>query len=125
MEGAPLDRAARLAGHVSGDSTVAYALAFARAVEAGLDVEVPPRAAWLRALAAELERLANHFGDIGAICNDASFSMMHAHCGVLRERVLRAAEIAFGHRLMMDAIIPGGVKRDLPPDAGAALTALV
>ncbi len=40
---------------------------------------------------AELERLANHFGDIGAICNDASFSLMHAQCGILRERVLRAA----------------------------------
>ena len=47
---------------------------------------------WLRALMAELERLANHFGDIGAICNDASFALMHAHCGILRERVLRAAE---------------------------------
>ena len=56
----------------------------------------------LRALMAELERLANHFGDIGAICNDASFSLMHAHCGILRERVLRAAEACFGHRLMMD-----------------------
>ena len=51
----------------------------------------PPRAVWLRALMAELERLANHFGDIGAICNDASFALMHAHCGILRERVLRAA----------------------------------
>ena len=51
----------------------------------------PPRAVWLRALMAELERLANHFGDIGAICNDASFALMHAHCGMLRERVLRAA----------------------------------
>ena len=46
------------------------------------------RAIYLRALMAELERLANHFGDIGAICNDASFSLMHAQCGILRERVL-------------------------------------
>ena len=49
------------------------------------------RAVWLRALMAELERLANHLGDIGAICNDAAFALMHAHCGVLRERVLRAS----------------------------------
>ena len=48
--------AARLAGRVSGDSTVAYALAFARAVEAALGLEAPPRAIWLRALMAELER---------------------------------------------------------------------
>ena len=109
MAGAPLDKAARLAGRVSGDSTVAYALAFARAVEAALEIEAPPRAACLRALMAELERLANHFGDIGAICNDASFALMHAHCGILRERVLRAADACFGHRLMMDRVVPGGV----------------
>ena len=51
---------------------------------------------------AELERIANHFGDIGAICNDASFSLIYAECGMLRERTLRAAQACFGHRLMMD-----------------------
>ena len=113
MAGAPLGKAARLAGRVSGDSTVAYALAFARAVEAAAGVEAPARAVWLRALMAELERLANHLGDIGAICNDASFALMHAHCAVLRERVLRACDAAFGHRLMMDCVIPGGIASDL------------
>jgi Ni,Fe-hydrogenase III large subunit len=112
MAGATLDKAARLAGRISGDSTVAYALAFAHGVEAAAEVEVPPRAIYLRALMAELERLANHFGDIGAICNDASFSLMHTHCGILRERVLRAADACFGHRLMMDAVVPGGVARE-------------
>jgi Ni,Fe-hydrogenase III large subunit len=125
MAGADLAHGARLAGRLSGDSAVAFAWAFALAAERALGVEAPKRAAWLRALAAELERLANHFGDIGAICNDASFSMMHAHCGVLRERVLRAAQTAFDHRLMMDAVIPGGVARDLPPEAASALTALI
>ena len=113
MIGADLHHASRLAGRTSGDSTVAYALAFARAVEAALNVQIPPRAAWLRALMAELERLANHFGDFGAICNDASFSMMHAKCGALREQILRAAAASFGHRLMMDCVIPGGVSTDL------------
>ena len=70
---------------------------------------------------AELERLANHFGDIGAICNDASFSIMHAQCGILRERVLRAADACFGHRLMMDRIVPGGVARDIAADGVAAV----
>ena len=60
---------------------------------------------------AELERLANHLGDIGAICNDASFALMHAHCGVLRERVLRAADAAFGHRLMRDCVVSGRHRR--------------
>ena len=125
MTGAPLDKAARLAARVSGDSTVAYGLAFARAVEAALDIEAPPRAAYLRALMAELERLANHFGDIGAICNDASFALMHAQCGILRERVLRAAHACFGHRLMMDRVVPGGVSCDLPAEGATALRGLV
>jgi Ni,Fe-hydrogenase III large subunit len=113
MRGADLERAAKLAGRVSGDSTVAYAIAFARAVEAAVGTDAPPRAHWLRALMAELERLANHLGDIGGICNDASFAMMQAHCAVLRERVLRASDACFGHRLMRDCVVPGGISADL------------
>jgi Ni,Fe-hydrogenase III large subunit len=113
MNGATLEKGAKLAGRTSGDSTVAYALAFARAVEAALGIAVPARAVHLRALMAELERLANHVGDIGAICNDASFSLMHAQCGILRERTLRTADACFGHRLMMDCVVPGGVAGDV------------
>ena len=125
IAGASIERAAALAGRVSGDSTVAFALAFARAVESALALEIPPRAVWLRALLAELERLANHFGDIGAICNDAALAIMHAQFGLLRERVLRAADTCFGHRLMMDRVVPGGVDRDLPADGERILQALV
>jgi Ni,Fe-hydrogenase III large subunit/Ni,Fe-hydrogenase III component G len=125
MAGADLGRAARLAGRTSGDSTVAYAIAFARAAEAALGLETPPRALHLRGLMAELERLANHFGDIGAVCNDASFSLMHAHCGVLREMTLRAADAGFGHRLMMDTVVPGGVAADLAAGGAEHMTALI
>ena len=125
MTGAPLDKAARLAGRTSGDSTVAYALAFALAVEAASGISVPGRARYLRALMAELERLANHFGDFGAICNDASFSIMHAECGVLRERTLRCADSCFGHRLMMDCVVPGGVAGDLDADRVGTVSALL
>ena len=103
-----------------------------RAVESALGLEPPPRAVWLRALMAELERIANHFGDIGAMCNDASFSLMHAHCSILREQVLRVADVCFGHRLMMDRIVPGGIVgdsttgvasiRDIDQDDRAALS---
>jgi len=113
MDGAALEDAAKLASRTSGDSTVAYAFAFAQAAEAALQVKAPPRAIYLRALMAELERLANHFGDVGAICNDASFSLMHAQCGILRERTLRAAAASFGHRLMMDVVVPGGIACDI------------
>ena len=125
MEGMSIDRASVLAGRVSGDSTVAYALAFARAIEAAHGIEVPVRAVWLRALMSELERLANHFGDIGAICNDAGFAMMHAQCGHLREQVLRVADKCFGHRLMMDQVAPGGVRTDLPKDGKELIRALL
>ncbi|HKF72718.1 MAG TPA: nickel-dependent hydrogenase large subunit, partial [Stellaceae bacterium] len=119
MAGKTPAEAARLAARRSGDATVAHSFAFARAVEAALDIEVPPRAVWLRALMAELERIANHIGDVGAICNDASFILMQAQCTTLRERVLGAAGQYFGHRLMMDRVVPGGVAVDLD-EAGAA-----
>jgi Ni,Fe-hydrogenase III large subunit len=125
MRGAEIFRAAQFAARTSGDSTVAYGVAFARAVEAALGLEAPPRAHWLRGLMAELERLANHFGDIGAVCNDATFTLMHAQCGILRERVLRAADFCFGHRLMMDRVVPGGVAGDLSAEGVARLRALV
>ncbi len=125
VQGAELEFAAKLAGRVSGDSAVAYAFAFARAVEAALGLEAPPRAQWLRALMAELERLANHLGDIGAICNDAAFALMLAHCGVLRERVLRAADAAFGHRFMRDLVVPGGVATDLEAGHVSTLRTLI
>lgn len=122
MAGASLAAASKLAGRVSGDSTVAYSLAFAQAVESALGTEPPPRAVWLRALMAELERLANHLGDIGAVCNDAAFALMLAHCSALREEVLRACSAAFGHRLMRDRIVPGGVTCELDADGMAAIS---
>jgi Ni,Fe-hydrogenase III large subunit len=125
MAGAPLEKAARLAARISGDSTVAASIAFARAVESALGIEPPPRAVYLRALMAELERLANHFGDIGAICNDASFSLIHAHCGILREHVLRVADACFGHRLMMDRVMPGGVAIDIAKAGADSVPILV
>jgi len=125
MAGATIEHAARLAGRTSGDSTVAYAFAFARAVEAAVGVTPPPRAVWLRALMAELERIANHLGDVGAICNDASFSIMLAHCGILRERVLRCSAACFGHRLMMDCVVAGGVAMDLSAEGERCIRALL
>jgi len=124
MHGATVAQAAKLAGRTSGDSTVAYAVAFARAVEAALGIAAPPRAVFLRGVIAELERIANHLGDVGAICNDVAFSIMLTHCGVLREKVLRGARACFGHRLMMDCVVPGGVVIDLTPEGVSALRAL-
>jgi Ni,Fe-hydrogenase III large subunit len=120
---AGLAKAARIVARISGDSTVALSFAFSLAVEAALGIEAPRRAAILRGVMAELERIANHLGDIGAVCNDAAFALIHAHCGIFRERVLAASDAAFGHRLMMDRIVPGGVAQDIAADGGAAILA--
>ncbi len=125
MAGAAISRGAQIAARISGDSTVGYGFGFALAVESALGVEIPPRAKYLRALMAELERLANHVGDIGGICNDAAFSMMLAQCALIRERILRASFACFGHRLMMDRIQPGGVSVDLAAERVDELQALM
>ncbi len=109
---APLD-GFRLAGRVSGDSTVAYAWAYCMALESASACTVPPRARWLRALMLERERVANHLGDLGALGNDAALAFGLAQFSRLREDWQRLALAAFGHRLMMDSVVPGGVTHDL------------
>jgi len=111
----------RLAGRVSGDSTVAYAWAYAQALEAIALAAVPPRALWLRALALERERIANHLGDLGYLGNDGGFAFGLAQFSRLKEQVLRTNHAAFGHRMMMDHVVPGGVARDLAPEHAQAI----
>ncbi|SJZ95904.1 Ni,Fe-hydrogenase III large subunit [Enhydrobacter aerosaccus] len=117
MAGADIARGAKLAARISGDSTVAYGWAFAGAVEAALDWVVPPRGVMLRAVLAEIERLSHHISDVGAICNDASVITINARCMLQREDVLTVAKSCFGHRMMMDRIVPGGVAVDLSSEA--------
>ena len=123
MAGAEVEQAARIVGRISGDSTVAYAWAFARAVEAALGWAPPPRAVLLRGIMAELERLSHHINDVGAICNDASVLTIHARCTLQREDVLAVADACFGHRLMMDCVVPGGVPPTCRPKVSAASAA--
>jgi len=107
----------RLAGRVSGDSTVAYAWAYCMALESAAACEIPQRAQWLRALMLERERVANHLGDLGALGNDAALAVALAHFSRLKEDWLRLSNELFGHRFMMDCVVPGGVARDV--DAAA------
>ena len=83
----------------------------------------PSRALYLRA-DGRARRLANHFGDIGAICNDAAFALMHAQPAFCASAAC-ARPVCFGHRLMMDVIVPGGVARDMAADGPAQLRALL
>jgi len=111
----------RLAARVSGDSAVAFSWAYCQALEGMAGAHPSQRACWLRALALELERVANHLGDIGAIGNDAGFAFGLAQFSRLKEQLLRAAELALGQRYLMDFVVPGGVRVDLLPDGAGLL----
>ncbi|MGC1176432.1 NADH-quinone oxidoreductase subunit C, partial [Polaromonas sp.] len=106
-------QAYRLAGRVSGDSTVAYAWAYGMALEAAAACDISSRASHLRALMLERERVANHLGDLGALGNDAAFAFGLSQFSRLREDWLRLSHAVFGHRLMMDCVVPGGVAGDI------------
>ncbi|MGY6276430.1 hydrogenase large subunit [Methylomonas sp. MgM2] len=104
---------ARLAGRVSGDTTVSHSWAACMAMERAAGLSIPPRAALIRGILAERERIANHLGDIGAICNDVAFTFAQIQFSRLREDWLRTQAKIFGHRLLMDCVIPGGIESDL------------
>jgi len=117
--------AARFPARLSGDATVAHSIAFARAAEAACATPPPARAVMLRAVMGELERIANHCNDVGAICNDVAFAALAARLHFHREQIMRAAHNAFGHRLMMDCVIPGGVAADIAPGGATTILAAV
>ena len=119
-EGRTPESLARLAGRVSGDTTVGHCWAACMAMEQATGIEIPPRAALIRGILAERERIANHLGDMGAICNDVAFVFAQMQFTRLRELWLRTNATVFGHRLLMDRIIPGGVVCDLS-DSSCAL----
>lgn len=121
----PILEGHRLAARVSGDSAVAFSWAYCQALEGLSGAEIPPRAAWLRALALELERIANHLGDLGALGNDAGFAFGLAQFSRLKEQVLRATERALGQRYLLDVVVPGGVRADIDAAAADALRACV
>jgi len=121
MRGKSPRTSARFAARLAGESTIAHSIAFARAAEAALATEAPRRAAALRAVMAEIERIAGHLGDLGAVADAAGFAILSARCGRLREAVNRSAGIAFGHRLMMDCVVPGGIVADIAPGGSEAI----
>lgn len=102
-------RGVQLAERISGDSSVAHALAFSMAIERCAEIEAPEQAAYLRVVFQELERLYNHIADVGAICTDTGFAIANMHALRLREDLLRLNDRLVGHRLLRGAVVPGGV----------------
>jgi Ni,Fe-hydrogenase III large subunit/Ni,Fe-hydrogenase III component G len=113
FESMTVQQGAKLAGRVSGDSTVAYAWAYAMAAESVAKVTPTNRAIWMRALLLERERVANHLGDLGYLGNDVALAFGFAQFWILKEQVLRNNATLFGHRYLMDKIAPGGVSVNL------------
>ncbi|HNJ20131.1 MAG TPA: NADH-quinone oxidoreductase subunit C [Nitrospira sp.] len=108
-----LTEAVPLAERVSGDTSVGHSLAYCQAVETLLGMTVPPRARYLRSLFLELERLHNHIGDVGAICNDTAYALAHAHCGRLKEQLMQLNDGLTGSRFLRGVNRVGGVSIDL------------
>jgi Ni,Fe-hydrogenase III large subunit len=121
MRGKSPRAAARFAARLSGDATVAHSLAFAQATEAAADQPAPPRAVALRVVMAEIERIAGHLDNLAETAALAGARLVQTRCAALREALLRASDVAFGHRMMMDCVIPGGLAIDLAPGGAQAV----
>jgi Ni,Fe-hydrogenase III large subunit len=113
MRGKSPRAAARFAARLSADATVAHSVAFAQATESAMDVTSPPRAVGLRIVMMEIERIATHLDNLTEVARLAGADTLRTRCGYLREILLRATHAAFGHRLMMDCVVPGGVATDI------------
>jgi Ni,Fe-hydrogenase III large subunit len=113
MRGKSPRAAARFAARLSADATVAHSVAFAQATEAAVDVVAPARATTLRIVMMEVERIAGHLDNLTEVGRLADSRAVWTRCGLLRENLLRASDAAFGHRLMMDCVVPGGVATDI------------
>ena len=120
-ERTPASGGHRVAARIAGDSTVAFSWAYCMALEQASGVAVSNRALYVRALLLERERVANHLGDLGALGNDAGFAFGIAQFSRLKEDWIRMNAHAFGHRYLMDRIVPGGVAVDVSPETVTAL----
>jgi Ni,Fe-hydrogenase III large subunit/Ni,Fe-hydrogenase III component G len=114
-EGMVVGRALQVAERVCGACACSHAVSFCQAVESIAGTPVPPRAAAVRTLLLELERLYNHVGDLGNICGGVGFAVGASHGARLKETLQRLNERVTGNRFLRGVCVPGGVR--LNPDA--------
>lgn len=113
FETLPLDRQISLSEHVSGDTSFTHSLGFCNAIESLAKISVPERAHYLRVIYSELERLANHIGDVGLILLGTAFNFGSAQGARLREVVMQMHERLTGSRFLRGVNAIGGVTKDV------------
>lgn len=106
---------------IAGDTSIAHATAYATVLESLAGTEAPLRAQWLRAIALELERLANHTGDLGALANDVAFLPVSSLCGKVRGDFLNLTALICGNRFGRGLVRPGGCRQNLDAERSSTL----
>jgi Ni,Fe-hydrogenase III large subunit len=119
LVGGPDKRSIHYAETLAGDTTVGHATAYCQNLEALAGSRAATRGQALRAIALELERLANHAGDLGALAGDVGFLPTAAYCGRLRGDFLNLSALLCGSRFGRGTVRPGGVGFDLEPERAA------
>jgi len=122
LTGGPDKRSLFYIETLAGDTTVGHATVYSQAIEALSGQRISPRAKCLRAIALELERIANHTGDLGALAGDVGFLPTASHCGKFRGDFLNLTAMICGNRLGRSWIRPGGVSFDITPNQAQQLT---
>lgn len=115
VEGLSVELASYQAERICGACSVSHAISYAQAIEAMAHIRIPQQADSIRCLAAELERLYNHIGDIGNLCAGLGFAVGISHGSRLKEKLMRLNETLTGNRFLRGIVIPGGVSLDITP----------